>query len=153
LPKKTTRQHVTSDELLEAGWEIIRDQLRPGDASRRAGAVPMSRLLGSVSARDVVDRRGVSTGAFYRRWNSRRGYLQALVAYILDKDRRWNEYLGRALDQLGESLARQRSIPEVIRDVTEIDLDATTNSDAFAVQMHFWSLCRSNPELKPLLAT
>jgi AcrR family transcriptional regulator len=141
---------------LEAGWEIVREELGwelvdgslPETSESSEDEAP--KLLDLISAREVSHRLNVSVGKFYRRWTTRRAYVDALAAYILDHERH-DEYLTRVLGEFDERVGRREPIESLIPDLAKIDLEGTARSPAFAVQMHLWSVSRRFPRIQMLL--
>jgi AcrR family transcriptional regulator len=146
-------RRVTADDLLEAGWELVREELgwaqEPDKDEGSGDRIP--RLMASITPRAVAERRSVTTGAFYRRWRSRELYIDALTSYILDKQRHRSEYVDKVLGSFDDAIASGMSLPDVIRQVARVDLELTAESAAFTVQIHLWSLCRQHEELRTLL--
>lgn len=146
------RVRVTTEDLLEAGWQIVQQELQ-GNKSASENDAPerVPRLLSSIRPQDVATRAGVTTGAFYRRWSNKSKFIDALAVYVLSKDRHEQEYLDRAFHVFDDALESGASLEDIIRRTAETDLEVTSSSAAFATQIHFWSLCRRHPEVARLL--
>jgi len=148
-----SRIPIKDEDLLEAGWTIVQQELGWQSGVFVAEEdLAASTMLSSIRARDVIAKANVSPGSFYRRWDNIGDYLSDLSIFILKRKRHEYEYLAIAFDAFEQSAASGRSITQIVRDVTAVDLASTSGSIEFGIQMYLWSLCRRYRSIRELLA-
>ncbi|MFV1990425.1 MAG: TetR/AcrR family transcriptional regulator [Acidimicrobiales bacterium] len=118
-------RHETERLLLEAGLEVISEGTGTGAFDR-------------ITAKDVAELAGVSTGAIYGRWESLEDYQHDLLIYRLE--RRDSRSPIDFMDLFGQLSQHEAHAGELIRVMTAIDFEYQRRHPAWGPILIAWSL-------------
>lgn len=123
------------DKLLLAGWELLLE--RSGD-------------LMAVKMKDLVERSGLTSGAFYNVWPGGIADFQtSLLEFAFARDR--IAYFTELVKSLEGVTPNVMPLSEVARVFGGVDADKLLNDPVYPVQVALWARHRSDPRVTETL--
>ncbi len=130
----------SKETLIQAAWDLIIDTMGFGEIGRAARE---PRVFDQLTASRISRRAGVTTGAFYNRWDGREDFLEDFLDYALSPER--SDALGVAVEVFESAKSDD---PEAqVRRVAGAALEASADDPMFTIQQYLWAMRRIRPDI------
>jgi AcrR family transcriptional regulator len=130
----------SKETLIEAAWDLMVDTMGFGEGGR---STREPRVFDQLTASRISRRAGVTTGAFYNRWDGREDFLEDFLDYALSAER--SDALNVAVEVFAE--ASRDDPAEAIRKVGRATIEASADDPTFAIHQYLWSMVRIRPDV------
>lgn len=130
----------SKETLIEAAWDLVIDTMGFGEIGRAARE---PRVFDQLTASRISRRAGVTTGAFYNRWDGREDFLEDFLDYALSAER--SDAISVALEVF--TSAGDEDPAETVRRVARAAVEASADDPTFTIHQYLWSMVRIRPDI------